>query len=65
MEITNFQKDMVEATTGVIYRLLTNMPMSEDEADRILKGFVRGREKPRTWFDHETGFSVERSRRIQ
>jgi hypothetical protein len=41
MEITNFQKDMVEATTGVIYRLLTNMPMSEDEADRILKGFVK------------------------
>jgi len=41
MEITNFQKDLVEATTGVIYRLLTELPVSDDEAARILKGFMK------------------------
>lgn len=41
MEITNFRKDLVEATTGVIYRLLTELPVSNNEAARILKGFMK------------------------
>jgi predicted oxidoreductase (fatty acid repression mutant protein) len=41
MEMTNFRKEVVETTVGVVYRLLTNLPVSDDEAARILKAFVK------------------------